>query len=105
MNTNEAKAWNLVDVGGVLARRPSRAGTAPRATILKALPRSGKRKRDHQKTRLSLEGEKTASEGARNVAFATTKQRMAMKGELNFVKSRFVDVTVELFRRPAINGR
>jgi len=31
---------------------------------------------------------------ARDVALATTKQRIAMKGELNFVNERFVDVTV-----------
>ncbi len=31
---------------------------------------------------------------ARDVALATTKQRIAMKGELNFVNEQFVDVTV-----------
>jgi uncharacterized protein involved in outer membrane biogenesis len=31
---------------------------------------------------------------ARDVAFASKKQRIAMKGELNFVSERFVDVTV-----------
>jgi len=32
--------------------------------------------------------------GARDVALSTTKQRIAMKGRLNFVNERFVDVTV-----------
>jgi hypothetical protein len=90
----EAQKLNLADVGAFLLAGPLGSG-ALKGYSYGGLYRSATRE---GKTRIvRLVSDWTVRDGvaeARDVAFSTEKNRIAMKGKLDLVNGRFVDVTV-----------
>jgi AsmA protein len=92
----QARQMNLADVGAFLLAGP--LGTAATkgyrfGGVSGAVAQGGESKI------IRLVSEWTVNDGvaeAKDVAFATRKNRIAMKGKLDIVKERFVDITVAL---------
>jgi hypothetical protein len=91
---NPAQRLNLADVGAFLLTGP--LGTAAtKGYQFGGFSRSAAAGRESRLTRLVSDW--TVRDGvaeAKDVAFATRKNRIAMKGRLDIVNERFVDVTV-----------
>ena len=90
----EAQKLNLADVGAFLLAGPL-GSAAVKGYRYGGLYRSATREGETRITRLVSDW--TVRDGvadARDVAFSTGKNRIALKGKLDFVNKRFVDVTV-----------
>jgi AsmA protein len=95
-NVEEARKLNLADVGAFLLAGPL-GSAAVRGYRYGDLYRSATRQGDTRIARLVSDW--TVRDGvanARDVAFSTGKNRIALKGKLDLVNGRFVDVTVAL---------
>jgi len=91
---DEAQKLNLADVGAFLLAGPLGSG-AMKGYRYGGLYRSATREGETRITRLVSDW--TVRDGvadARDVAFSTGKNRIALKGKLDLVNGRFVDVTV-----------
>jgi len=92
--TEEAQSLNLADVGAFLLAGPL-GSAAVKGYRFEGLYRSAAREGETPITRLVSDW--TVRDGvadARDVAFSTGKNRIALKGKLDLVNGRFVDVTV-----------
>ncbi len=95
-NVEEARKLSLADVGVFLLAGPL-SSAAVRGYRYGGLYRSTTRQGDTRIARLVSDW--TVRDGvadARDVAFSTGKNRIALKGKLDLVNGRFVDVTVAL---------
>ena len=93
-NVEEAQKLNLADVGAFLLAGPL-GSAAVKGYRYGGLYRSTAREGETRITRLVSDW--TVRDGiadARDVAFSTGKNRIALKGKLDLVNGRFVDVTV-----------
>jgi AsmA protein len=93
-NVEEARKLNLADVGAFLLAGPL-GSAAVKGYRYGGLYRSTTREGETRITRLVSDW--TVRDGvadAKDVAFSTGKNRIALKGKLDLVNGRFVDVTV-----------
>jgi uncharacterized protein involved in outer membrane biogenesis len=93
MKYERSQSLNLVDVGAFLLVGPLGPVLTKSYNFASLYEESQGGKGTIRKL-VSVWKVKNGIAEARDVALATTKQRIAMKGELNFVNERFVDVTV-----------
>jgi AsmA protein len=90
----QARQMNLADVGAFLLAGPL-GSAATKGYQLSGIPRSAAPEQESRLTRLVSEW--TVRDGiaeAKDVAFATRKNRIALSGKLDLANERFVDVTV-----------